>query len=1430
MKKKARKRAQAAEARPAFVLSCVDVPRAGTTPQAGSTLAGKGWAIGEADIASIGVYLGETFLCHASYGQPRPEIGRDYGHYKQAHHSGFVFSARLPAQLEPHRGADLLFRFVTVTGSETRRVVRLAWPKDEAETGGAARPWPIRLAVEECRVDGAGRLRLRGWAAARTGLSSLELYLGENRLHTPERHLPRPDIAARHPGYPDAAQSGFSLTQHLDAPPHEHDAIRVVGRAGDVQRQVIVPLAGPDAGRRLLHEGEVTLCCDTLRLNAAGMLAIAGWATGTAETREIEVLANGASLGLAEIGLPRPDIGNRFPRLPAARHAGFRFHQPTTLAGGDRIALAVRDTAGAERLLELRLPGGAALEISAANDLIHAAIDTPALNGDRAAAPIRGGVTIAGWAVSSSGIAAIRVWSDDIDLGEAHIGARREDIGAAYPDLPEALTAGFALNVPHRRIGDGEHAMRVVITSRSGASSELGFRVVLHTEDDALLYAPRRSVPYRETALMLAGLGRMGALPHFTVVIRPGNDGAMHGLSATLDSLRLQNLTRWRVVLPLPEAAEPAVQALLVGDSELAARVHKRLFDGNAALWGRPGRDRFELLCLLRAGDVLGADALMALAVEARLSDADFVYADERCQDLSRDGVHPFAKPGWSPDLLTSTNYLGRAWCAARPLVRRAGLDLRAIAQHGHYHAALLLTEHARRIAHTPACVLERAGRRMESAKREQAALTVAMDRRGIAAEILPGRAPGAWRLQRATTPSTVSVVIATCGARGLIRGAIETLRAHTAWPAIEIICLDDIPAEDAELKAWLQGAADRVIPIDFAFNWSRANNMGAAAATGAYLLFLNDDTEARDPHWLHALMEQAQRPEVGVVGPQLLYGDGKVQHAGMFLRGADGLHAFRFAEGDEPGPFGLALVQRDVAAVTGACMLMRRSVFSDLGGFDESHGVIKNDLDFCLRAHAAGLRVIYTPHASLIHHEMASRAHLPDSHDAAGFQGAWALRQLRGDPWWNPNLSDGSEDYAVEAEPVELLQPGYPLIDRDRVRRILVAKLDHIGDFITALPALQRLRHGFPQARITLLAGAAGVALADLSPAIDDVEAFEFFDTKSATGRRPLGPGAYDALAARLTPRQFDLAIDLRVHSDTRHVLRHTGAALCAGFDHGARFPWLDIAVTWDGDPKLADKRTQIADTLLRLADAVVNAAADTAPALNRADPAGAVATLRRRLHAAGAPAGFAARPIVCLHPGAGTALKQWPAADFAGLIALLLADHDVSIVLIGAADETAIAAEVAALAGRPEAVLSLAGTVSLAELPTLLAGCVLFVGNDSGPKHLAAALGVATVGVHAGQVDAAEWGPSGPRAIAVRRRMTCGPCYIADEADCPRALACIRGIRPREVYRACRLLLGFAAAEGAFALAAVGSKAAPGRRSRGKASARAGLSAAAE
>ena len=269
-----------------------------------------------------------------------------------------------------------------------------------------------------------------------------------------------------------------------------------------------------------------------------------------------------------------------------------------------------------------------------------------------------------------------------------------------------------------------------------------------------------------------------------------------------------------------------------------------------------------------------------------------------------------------------------------------------------------------------------------------------------------------------------------------------------------------------------------------------------------------------------------------------------------------------------------------------------------------------------------------------------------------------------------------------------------------------------------------------------------------------------------------------------RLAPQRFDLAIDLRKHPETRDVLRHTGARYTAGFDHRNLFAWLDVALDWGGDQAYARKRQHTADDLVNLVDAVAAACEDDRRMI-AAPPRGLPASIQRKLDA------MAGGPLICVHPAAGNVMKQWPAEYFALVIDRLVEAHGASIVLIGAPGEEAIAEALIAALRHAESVTSLVGALPLADLPALLSRAALFLGNDSGPKHIAAGLGVPTVGVHSGTVDVREWGPFGVNAVAVVREMVCSPCYLTNPQDCRRGLACLRELSPETVFQACERLL---------------------------------------
>ncbi len=1169
---------------------------------------------------------------------------------------------------------------------------------------------------------------------------------------------------------------------------------------------------------------DIRMFSDAVTLTGDGYLEVSGWAVCALGVAQVRVLLDDSPVGLASHGHDRPDVGAAFPEIAHAGLSGFRFRQRVTdgISGEHSVRVVVRNLANDEKEDTLKAVATTVAEPEPTAPVLPAApvepprqaplaadtfvlteeqaaefkfeMDSPKLVNGTVPELITGRLTIDGWLLSRSGVERFDVFLDDQRLGEMHYGLARQDVGTAFPEWPNSIRSGYAFHCPPRSLKDGMHTVRLAVEARNGVTIERSFELRVQKSDEHQEQTGiRRRVPRVEADMLLGLLADLDYRPRVRFILRQDEAIDLDALNRTLEALRLMMWNDWTVLILATEAH--AAFALRIIVDEIVPYLADRfeiISPDDRESWHAPlakgDAGRMLLHLPLLPGDEPGADTLLECAMAlARHADAGMVYGDEvRVSPVSGER-EPFFKPDFSPDLLTATNYIGRPWAVTDSALAATGITPGGLFETGEYDLVLRCVEQAGAIRHVPRLLCQRGVAVMDTPAQEQAALRRMAQRRGMDATVTDTPIAGTWRLQRAVrTKGKVSIIIPTCAAGGFIKTCLNSLRAKTTYEHYEIIVIDNIPAADTTWKTWVRENADKVVDIPDAFNWSVFNNRAARVATGEFLLFLNDDITITQADWLEALLEHAERPEVGIVGPQLLYPDGKVQHAGMFLASNGiGRHAFRFAAQDDPCYFGLALTQRNVMAVTGACMLIRRAVFEELGRFDEAHEIVNNDLDFCLRAHKAGLLTVFTPYATMTHHELASRAMMKDVFDLTQFNTLWQTTFAAGDPYFNPRLWRHADDYRPDDEPVQWVVSGSPLFHTDEIKRILVVKLDHIGDFVTALPPIRRLKALFPDAQITVLAGPASRAFVALEPAIDTFIPFAFFHARSQLGERELTEEDFKALGDQLRPHRFDIAVDLRKHPSTRDVLKHTGARFLAGFDYQGQYPHLDIALDWDGDRTLQRKRNHIVVDLMALVNAIGHAA-EPDRVLMKAPP--------EPMPRADMPeevAALFAKPVVAVHPGAGNITKQWPEAHFAVLIDLLIERNGVNVLLVGGPDEVDIADAVMAKVLHSEAIASMTGKTSLAALPALLRNCVLYIGNDSGPKHIAAAVGIPTIGVHSGVVDPVEWGPIGQDAVALRRNMTCSPCYLAKAEDCPRSLACLRALEPNLVYETADLLL---------------------------------------
>ncbi|HMC71247.1 MAG TPA: glycosyltransferase, partial [Mycobacteriales bacterium] len=324
------------------------------------------------------------------------------------------------------------------------------------------------------------------------------------------------------------------------------------------------------------------------------------------------------------------------------------------------------------------------------------------------------------------------------------------------------------------------------------------------------------------------------------------------------------------------------------------------------------------------------------------------------------------------------------------------------------YHWRMLATSTASGVAAKPHAV--RAGFR---------ALDDHLRRTGRAGTAGPGPSEGLnlVRFEVVGRPKVSVIIPSACrpakvGGRKTshLEHCVGSIVRGTRYAEYEILVLDrhDMPPE---MQRRMDGWKVRRVTYDGEFNWSRVNNLGASAATGTHLLFLNDDVELISTDWLERMLEYSQQRPIGAVGAKLLFPDGGLQHAGVtVVNGLPG-HPFYGFPGHHPGYFSNNLLVRNCAAVTGACLMTRAEVFRELGGFDESFPLNYNDVDYCLRLRRHGYRVVFTPHAQLLHYESATKPGV-FRQELDAFQARWG-QDLR-DPYYNPNLTAETHDYRV--------------------------------------------------------------------------------------------------------------------------------------------------------------------------------------------------------------------------------------------------------------------------------------------------------------------------------------------------------------------------------------------------------------------------------
>jgi glycosyltransferase involved in cell wall biosynthesis len=520
-------------------------------------------------------------------------------------------------------------------------------------------------------------------------------------------------------------------------------------------------------------------------------------------------------------------------------------------------------------------------------------------------------------------------------------------------------------------------------------------------------------------------------------VLLPVYNPDLEILEAAIASVERQFYARWELCLADDASTDPKVRPYLEGKAKKDSRI-KVMFrerNGHIAACTNSALELAtgEFAALLDQDDAFSETALTFVALEIdRHPGAGLIYSDEDKIDETGARSNPFFKPDWNPELFLGQNYINHLGVYRTELLRSIGGFREGFEGSQDYDLALRCVErlepaqvrhiprilyHWRAVAGSLAAVADAKPYAKEAARR---AIADHLRRRGIAGRVEP--CPENIESHRVVyempaPPPLVSIVIPMRDRVELIERCLASIREKTDYRSIEFVIVDNGSIEPATLtflRTVGRRIGTRVVRDEGAFNFGRLINRGAADARGDVLLFLNNDMEANEPGWLREMVSHVVRREVGAVGARLWYPDETLQHGGVIL-GLGGVagHAFPRIPRGHAGYFNNAWLQRNCSAVTAACLAVRTEVFRAVGGFDEENLAVSfNDVDFCLRVRAAGFQNVWTPYASLIHHESASRGHLLNPEEQAQFarevaymQRQWAIELLH-DPFYNPNLS----------------------------------------------------------------------------------------------------------------------------------------------------------------------------------------------------------------------------------------------------------------------------------------------------------------------------------------------------------------------------------------------------------------------------------------